>query len=169
MRISELAETTGVPVHTLKFYLREGVLPPGDATSRTRADYGEAHVERVRLVRALVEHGGVSIGDIRSIVGALDSPPPSRHELLGVAHRTLPGVTAGAEVSAEVVELLEGLGWTSCTDGPLAAGLTAAVAAARGPGSSSRRRSCAGTPRRCGRWRRWMSRWPCGRRARPAP
>ncbi len=134
MRISELAETTGVPVHTLKFYLREGVLPPGDATSRTRADYGEAHVERVRLVRALVEHGGVSIGDIRSIVGALDSPPPSRHELLGVAHRTLPGVTAGAEVSAEVVELLEGLGWTSCTDGPLAAGLTAAVAAARGAG-----------------------------------
>ena len=134
MRISELAETTGVPVHTLKFYLREGVLPPGDATSRTRADYGEAHVERVRLVRALVEHGGVSIGDIRSIVEALDSPPPSRHELLGVAHRTLPGVTAGAEVSAEVVELLEGLGWTSCTDGPLAAGLTAAVAAARGAG-----------------------------------
>ena len=134
MRISELAEVTGVPVHTLKFYLREGVLPPGAATSRTRADYGEAHVERVRLVRALVEHGGVSIGDIRSIVEALDSPPPSRHELLGVAHRTLPGVTAGAEVSAEVVDLLDSLGWTTCTDGPLAAGLTAAVSAARGAG-----------------------------------
>ena len=34
MRISELAATTGVPVHTLKYYLREGLLMPGEATSR---------------------------------------------------------------------------------------------------------------------------------------
>ena len=38
MRISDLAETTGVPVHTLKYYLREGLLMPGEATSRTRAE-----------------------------------------------------------------------------------------------------------------------------------
>lgn len=28
MRIGDLAKTTGVPVATLKFYLREGLLPP---------------------------------------------------------------------------------------------------------------------------------------------
>ena len=90
MRISELAEATGVPVHTLKYYLREGLLMPGVATSRTRAEYGAEHVERVRLVRALVEHGGVGdrrrAGDPR---GARRSPP-SRHDLLGVAHCALP-------------------------------------------------------------------------------
>ena len=39
MRISALSEATGVPVPTLKFYLREGLLHPGEATSRTRAEY----------------------------------------------------------------------------------------------------------------------------------
>ena len=79
MRISELAETTGVPVHTLKYYLREGLLMPGEATSRTRAEYGPEHVERVRLVRALVEHGGVGIAGVHSILGALAaSSEPAR-------------------------------------------------------------------------------------------
>ncbi|QIM20403.1 MerR family transcriptional regulator [Phycicoccus sp. HDW14] len=63
-------------MHTLKFYLRERVLPPGRATSRTSAEYGEEHVERVRLVRALIEHGGVAVAAVRRIVGVLESPPP---------------------------------------------------------------------------------------------
>src|SRR5688572_26016195 len=103
VRISELAHRTGVPVHTLKYYLREGLLMPGEASSRTRATYDERHVERVRLVRALVEHGGVGIAGVRSILTALESPPPSRHELLGVAHGSLPGgATAAGDLAADV-------------------------------------------------------------------
>ena len=85
MRISELGEVTGVPVHTLKYYLREGLLMPGLATSRTRAEYGDEHVERVRLVRALVDQGGVALAGVRAILEALAAPPPSRHDLYGVA------------------------------------------------------------------------------------
>ena len=33
MRIGDLAKTTGVPVATLKFYLREGLLPAGTPTA----------------------------------------------------------------------------------------------------------------------------------------
>ena len=50
MRISELAAVTEVPVATLKYYLREGVLPPGEARTRTSADYGHELVERVRAL-----------------------------------------------------------------------------------------------------------------------
>ena len=35
MKISELSAATDVPVATLKYYLREGLLPPGEALSRT--------------------------------------------------------------------------------------------------------------------------------------
>ncbi|KRE61706.1 MerR family transcriptional regulator [Nostocoides sp. Soil756] len=134
MRISELAEATGVPVHTLKFYLREGVLMPGTATSRTRAEYGPEHVERVRLVRGLVEYGGVSVEGVRSIVRALESPPPSRPELLGVAHATLPAGPTRGEVSAEVAALVDDLGWQVWHEGPPVAELSSALEAARGAG-----------------------------------
>ena len=134
MRISELAAQTGVPVHTLKYYLREGLLMPGEATSRTRAEYGPEHLERVRLVRALVEHGGAGITAIRSILEALGAPPPSRHNFLGVAHRALPTADADAPRSEEVVQLLDELGWRVGLDAPAVRSLGAAIAAARDAG-----------------------------------
>lgn len=134
MRISELATTTGVPVHTLKYYLREGLLMPGVATSRTRAEYGEEHVERVRLVRALVEHGGVGIAGVRAILEALAAPPPSRHDLLGVAHCALPTPAAGHPVDEEVLALVDGLSWRVAPDAPAMHSLTAAIEAARAAG-----------------------------------
>ena len=73
VRISELAEASGVSLPTLKYYLREGLLMPGTATSRTRAEYGEAHLERLRLVRALVESGGLGIAGVRDVVRARSS------------------------------------------------------------------------------------------------
>ena len=134
MRISELAAETGVPVHTLKYYLREGLLMPGVARSQTRAEYGPEHLERVRLVRALVEHGGVGIAAVRSIVESLTAPPPSRHDFLGVAHRALPSPGDGTAVSQEVAELVEDLGWRVGSAAPALRALSAAVTAARDAG-----------------------------------
>ncbi|QKE84209.1 MerR family transcriptional regulator [Arthrobacter sp. NEB 688] len=134
MRISELAEATGVPVHTLKFYLREGVLQPGRATSRTSADYDDEHVERVRLVRALVEHGGVALSGVRDIVVALTSPPPSRHDLLGAAAAVIPTPAPREAVDPEVTALLEELGWCAWSGAPALGALSDAVAAARAAG-----------------------------------
>ena len=134
MRISELSAASGVPVHTLKYYLREGLLMPGEASSRTRAEYGPEHLERVRLVRALVEHGGVGIAGVRAVLSALSAPPPSRHEFLGVAHCALPTAGDDAPPSAEVTKLLEELGWHVWPEAPAPRALGAALAAARDAG-----------------------------------
>ena len=129
MRISELAETTGVPVHTLKYYLREGLLMPGEATSRTRAEYGPEHVERVRLVR-----GGVGIAGISAILSALGNPPASRHDLLGIAHYALPTPGDDGPVSEDVSDLVAELGWSVSAQAPAARALSVALAAARDAG-----------------------------------
>ena len=134
MRISELGEATGVPVHTLKFYLREGILMPGRTLSRTRADYGPEHVERVRLVRALVDQGGVAIAGVRAILEALDAPPPSRHDLLGVAACALPTTAADEPVDPQVVAVVDGLGWQVDPDSPAIRSLSAALRAAEAAG-----------------------------------
>lgn len=89
MRISELSARTEVPVGTIKYYLREGLLAPGRQTSRTTAEYDEAHVERVRLVRALTDAGGLGIATVRRITEMLDAPEPARLDLLATAQDAL--------------------------------------------------------------------------------
>lgn len=89
MRISELATTTGTPLATVKFYLREGILPPGRRLSRTQAEYGDAHVERLRLVRALAGAGGLDLATIRRVLSVIDDPAPERLRVLEAAQRAL--------------------------------------------------------------------------------
>jgi DNA-binding transcriptional MerR regulator len=134
MRISELSHASGVPLPTVKYYLREGLLMPGRATSRTRAEYGPEHLERLRLVRALVEHGGVGIAGVRSVLDALAAPPPSRHDFLGVAHCALPTSGGDVEPSPEVAALVERLGWHVGPGAPAMRALGAALGAAREAG-----------------------------------
>lgn len=134
MRISELAERTGVPVPTLKYYLREGLLPAGQAQGRTRAAYADTHVERVRLIRALVEGAAMPIASVRAVVRAIENPPASRHELLGVAHGLIPHPHQGAEVTDEVRQLVADAGWSVSSTAPALPMLAGAIATARSAG-----------------------------------
>jgi DNA-binding transcriptional MerR regulator len=61
MWMAELAARSGLSVATIKFYLREGLLPPGEATGATRSRYDESHVRRLRLIRALTEVAGLRL------------------------------------------------------------------------------------------------------------
>lgn len=74
MRISELAATSGVPIPSIKYYLREGLLQPGDATAVNQADYGDAHVRRLSLIRALIDVGGLSVATAKEVLDAIDTP-----------------------------------------------------------------------------------------------
>ncbi|MFC7485457.1 MerR family transcriptional regulator [Knoellia sp. CPCC 206453] len=89
MRLAELSDTTGVAVATLKYYLREGLLHPGRPVSRTQSDYDEAHVERVRLVRALSEVGGLSLARIGRVLDVITSPGQDWITVLETAQRSL--------------------------------------------------------------------------------
>ena len=111
MRIGELSRTTGVSVPTIKFYLREGLLAPGRATSATQAQYDQGHVARLRLVRALVDVAGLPLASVRAVTAAVDDPPTSAHELLGVAHDALPPRVAGDVDVARAREVVDALGW----------------------------------------------------------
>ncbi|MBW5482897.1 MerR family transcriptional regulator [Streptomyces bambusae] len=85
MRIGELSRRTGVPVPTIKYYVREGLLPPGELTSPNQASYGEAHERRLRLVRALLEVGGLPVAAIREVLAAIDDTERPVHKVLGAA------------------------------------------------------------------------------------
>jgi DNA-binding transcriptional MerR regulator len=89
MRISELARDTGVSIPTLKYYLREGLLPPGRATAATQAEYDQEHVARIRLIRALTDVGRLSLAAVRDVLETLDAGPQQVPSAIAAAHESL--------------------------------------------------------------------------------
>ncbi|WP_335975172.1 MerR family transcriptional regulator [Streptomyces sp. CA2R106] len=84
MRISELSRRSGVPNATIKFYLREGLLPPGRATAATQAEYGDQHLRRLRLIRALIGVRGLTVQQTRDVLGAVSENEADLHQVLGL-------------------------------------------------------------------------------------
>lgn len=91
MRMSALSARTGVPVPTLKYYLREGLLPPGRATSPNQAQYDDSHVDRVTLIKALTEVGGLDLATVGRVLHVIERPEVERLGVLGSAQRALLG------------------------------------------------------------------------------
>ncbi|MGH2473638.1 MAG: MerR family transcriptional regulator [Candidatus Limnocylindrales bacterium] len=139
MRISELSRRSGVSIPTIKYYLRERLLPPGESSSAAnQASYGETHLHRLRLIRALRVVGDLDIDRIRRVVDAIDDVALPRHELLGVAQRALepPADPDGPtddvrEARVDVDQFLEELGWEVAEDAPGRAILATTLAALR--------------------------------------
>jgi DNA-binding transcriptional MerR regulator len=120
MRMAELSDRSGLPVATIKFYLREGLLAPGESTAATRAVYDESHVRRLRLVRALIDVAGLRLDAVRQVLAAVDDEGLSWHEAVGSAHTRLapsPG-TSSPRALARVEALLARRGWTTGRDSP---------------------------------------------------
>jgi len=56
LRIDELAQRSGLPSGTIRFYQREGLIPPPEREGRV-AFYSEEHLRRLERVRALQAQG----------------------------------------------------------------------------------------------------------------
>lgn len=111
MQISELARLSALPVATVKFYLRQGLLPPGRATGATRAEYDEQHVQRLRLVRSLVEVAGLSLAAVRQVLAAADQPAQSLHDAIGAAQQALPPLVPDDTDTSTALALMHELDW----------------------------------------------------------
>jgi DNA-binding transcriptional MerR regulator len=123
VRISELSRSSGVPVPTVKYYLREGLLPAGERTSANQARYGEEHLRRLRLVRVLVEVGTLSIAAVKEVLAAIDDDGLHVHELLRAVQYPLVRAEprddpAWLAARADVTAYVDDLGWRVHADAP---------------------------------------------------
>lgn len=129
MRISELSERSNVPVPTIKFYTRSGILPPGTRIGHNRTEYGEEHLTRLRLVRALLTQGGLHLTVVRGVLAAIDNPDVPTPYAIGAAHSALPGPERAptSASAARIRELATSRGWAIRDDDPAVAIAAAAL------------------------------------------
>ena len=135
MRMAELSRESGLPVATIKFYLREGLLPPGERTRPNQARYSADHVRRLRLVRALIDIGGLSVAQTRAVLDALDEGPLAA---LATAQDAMvgPGDSVASEAdeawaAERYAELIDRTGWQAEPDSPAARQVRALFISAR--------------------------------------
>lgn len=122
MRMSELSTRSGVATPSIKFYQRERLLPEAARTSPNQATYDESHVHRLKLVRALIEVGGLSVSSVRDVLAAIDDEAMPLTWAFGVAQHA---VSQPVEPSDEPTDgsraidaLVETRGWTVEAGGP---------------------------------------------------
>jgi DNA-binding transcriptional MerR regulator len=126
MRVGELSRRSGVSVASIKYYLREGLLPPGERTSPNQATYDDGHVHRLRMVRALIDVGGLTVAATRDVLAAVDDPEVPLYVALGRASGTTtapgdqPETQDDAWIAAEqtLADAVDERGWAVSDENP---------------------------------------------------
>lgn len=76
MRIGNLAEATGTPVETIRFYEREGLIPAAQRSENNYRVYTAAHAERLAFIRHC-RNLDMALDEIRALLRLRDAPPDS--------------------------------------------------------------------------------------------
>jgi hypothetical protein len=124
MKISELATASGVAVPTIKYYLREGLLAPGERSSANQASYDDGHLQRLKLIRALLDTGGLPVVTARDVLAAIDNPTLPLTWIFGIAQHAISDAALFAPMNestpglAKVDAFLEHTGWQVSPDNP---------------------------------------------------
>lgn len=99
LRMRDLCERTGLDRQTIHFYIREGLVPEGKKTGANTAVYGEAHVERIGLVRQLARERMLPLKAIRAALdgGEEDALLPEQRVLVHEIRGRLPIAMGGGD------------------------------------------------------------------------
>jgi DNA-binding transcriptional MerR regulator len=119
MKMAQLSMTSGVPVATIKYYLREGLLPAGERQGPNQSLYGPEHLRRLRVIRGLLDVGGLSIAAAHQVIDAIDSDLGLQHTF-DIAQRTVSATIDPASLSPDSINTVDELlrGWHVSPDNP---------------------------------------------------
>jgi len=123
MQISELAKISEVPVSTIRYYIREGLLPQPFRTGKTRAYYSSDHLKRIELIKKKQAGENKSLDAIRREIekkyaqqknpGDVQIPMGQREKIIssatelfsekGYAETSIADIATHAKISKETI------------------------------------------------------------------
>ncbi len=87
MRIGELAKTAGVAPDTIRYYEREGLLPPAARTESGYRDYGPGVMDDLLFIKK-AQALGLKLSDVREVLEiSSGGKPPCEHVRATVSAR----------------------------------------------------------------------------------
>lgn len=98
MQIGELARRAGVPIDTVRYYERQGILPPPDRQASGYRRYGDDDVARLQFVRR-AKGLGFSLAEVRELLALSARPADDMAGLKAAASAKL------ADVGHKIAEL----------------------------------------------------------------
>ena len=96
--IGQMARAAGVPVSTVRYYERAGLLRPDARTDANYRSYTQTSLARLRFIRA-AQATGFSLKDVRELLGLTSSEMPPCEEVESLTRKRL------AEVRTRIREL----------------------------------------------------------------
>ena len=136
MQISELSDRSGVSIASIKYYLREGLLPAGASIAANRATYDDQHLRRLRLIRALIDIGELPVAGVRTVLRCIDNDTVTLHDAFGAVMHGLDPAPPATEATAldEVNGWILRRQWTIHAEAPAIASLANLLVTLRGFG-----------------------------------
>ena len=112
LKISELTKRTGVSKENIHHYIREGLLRKPRKTGKNTADYSDAYVRQVRLIKELRDHYFLPLPIIKKIMQEQKRQTPSEQssfqvqsEYLRPLERFFPHEVVGKDAFQEATGL----------------------------------------------------------------
>lgn len=93
MKIGQLSRLTGCRVVTIRYYEREGLLPPPVRSAGNYRLYDDTAAQRLRFIRHCRQHG-ISLGEIRELLRFSDRPTGHCHWINALVQRHIDSVEA---------------------------------------------------------------------------
>lgn len=102
LKMKDLERRTGVGRETIRFYIREGLLPEPERPGRNVAWYDESFVERIRLIKELQEKRYLPLAVIKTIVAGDARPAPAEVDaLLAIDGKVVAALPEGTPAEPE--------------------------------------------------------------------
>jgi len=118
--VSKLAETAGVRPDTIRYYEREGLIPPAERTPSGYRVFGESAVRRLRFIRGS-QRFGLRLREIKGLLEVMDRglcPCGHASELVDGRIEELDRQIAElGELRLELARLRQEVGPDRCTPG----------------------------------------------------
>lgn len=105
MKMKELERETGIGRETIRFYIREGLLPEPVRPKRNVATYGANHIARLNLIKRLQQERFLPLSIIKTIITTEAEHPVSGFEaFIGLESRLGPMLSETRNLSPRLLE-----------------------------------------------------------------